>query len=133
MKIAVLPAPNGMPAAIGAAQCIDLGTQVQANQSWPIGVRHAAMQTIDIMASGGGSPVSGSGLWELIKRRMSGSRTMMHIDPIPIPTNARPDIAIVQPRNPVKTIGYATKQRYSIPEVPSDLGQDEADFMSYHK
>ena len=50
-------------------------------------------------------------------QRMSGSRIMMHMDPIPTPMNAGPDIAIVQPRTPVKTIGYATKQRYRIPKI----------------
>jgi hypothetical protein len=40
---------------------------------------------------------------------MSGSRIMMHMDPIPTPMNAGPDIAIVQPRTPVKAMGYATK------------------------
>jgi hypothetical protein len=42
------------------------------------------------------------------------------MEPIPIPTNARPDIEMVQPRIPVKTMGYATKQRYRIPKIMLD-------------
>ena len=114
MKTSAFPAPNGIPAAIGTAQCT-FGVHVQANQISPTGIRIAARQTGATIASGGGLPVSGSGLCELIHFRISGSRKIAIIDPIPMPTNERPVIPADQPRKSVKTIGYATKQRYRIP------------------
>lgn len=78
------PAPNGIPAAIGRAQCT-FGVHVHANQISPVGIRIAAKQTTDTIASGGGLPVSGSGLCELIHFRINGSSTMASTEPIPMP------------------------------------------------
>lgn len=105
MKTPVLPAPKQTPARIGAIQWIDAGAQVQANQSSPAGIRMAQMHTIDTMASGGGFPVSGSGLWLSIMRRISGSQAMVMREPIPMPQKASPDIPSDQPRISPKTMG----------------------------
>jgi hypothetical protein len=44
-----------------------------------------------VLASGGGEPVSGSFLWELIHFRIRGSAIMTIIDPTPMPEKARPE------------------------------------------
>lgn len=60
MKTRQFPAPNGIPARIGQIQWIVIGTEVQENQSWPIGHRNEAMHTMLTEASGGTRPVLGS-------------------------------------------------------------------------
>lgn len=52
MKTPQFPAPNGIPAMIGAIQCTS-GVHVQANIISPTGQQTAAMQTTATMASGG--------------------------------------------------------------------------------
>lgn len=111
MNTKVFPAPKGIPARIGQIQCTG-GTHVHANQSSPIGARTAAIQTTLTMASGGTLPVSGSFLWALIIRRISGSAPMTIKQPTSRPRNDSPVIPFDQPRTRVKTRGYATKQRY---------------------
>lgn len=115
MKTPVLPAPNKELPRIGTIQWIDFGEQVQANHNSPMGIRIAEMVTIDIIASGGGFPVLGSGEWELIMRRTSGSKLIMMKMPTPIPRNPRPLMPRDQPRMSPNTTGYATKQRYRMP------------------
>lgn len=105
MKTAVLPAPKGMPAAIGMAQWMEMGTHVHANHSSPMGQRMAAMQTMNIAASGGGLLVPGSFLCELIMRRINGSQQIVIMLPIPMPMKARPENPTDQPRSPWKTMG----------------------------
>lgn len=105
MKTPVFPAPNGIPASRGAIQWIDAGAQVHANQSSPMGITAAQMQTKETAASGGGLPVSGSGLWRFIKRRISGSQAIVRRTPMPIPRKARPDRPRSQLRMSWKTIG----------------------------
>lgn len=105
MKTPVFPAPKGTPARMGTIQWIDFGEQVQANHNSPTGMRMEDMQTMDIIASGGGLPVSGSGLWELIMRRMRGSHIMVIRMPIPIPRKPRPERPSDQPLISRKTIG----------------------------
>lgn len=104
MKIAVLPAPNGMPERMGQIQCTG-GVHVQANQSSPMGANTAAMQITLTMASGGTLPVSGSTLWEFIIRRSSGSEPMTIKQPTASPVKARPERPEDQPRRPLNTIG----------------------------
>lgn len=65
----------------------------------------AQIHTIDTMASGGGFPVSGSGLWLSIMRRTSGSQEMIARDPTPMPQKASPDMPSDQPRISLKTMG----------------------------
>ena len=80
-----------------------------------MGAKQAAMHITLTMASGGTFPVSGSALWELIIRRRSGSVPMTRKQPTAKPVKARPVNPIDHPRWPLKTMGYATKQRYRIP------------------
>lgn len=69
---------------MGATQWT-FGVQVHAKIISPIGQSTAAMQTTLTMASGGGFPVAGSGLCELIRRRSKGSEQIVIIPPIPMP------------------------------------------------
>lgn len=96
---------------MGTIQGIDAGEQVHANQSSPVGIKIAEIQTIETMASGGTLPVSGSCLWLLIMRRTKGSQAIMIKQPTPMPQKARPDRPRDQPRIWRKTMGYAVKQR----------------------
>ncbi len=104
MNTNVFPAPKGIPARIDQIQCTG-GTHVHANQSSPIGANTAAIQTTLTIASGGALPVSGSFLWALIIRRISGSAPMASKQPISRPRNERPVIPVDQPLMPEKTMG----------------------------
>ena len=84
MKIAVVPAPNGIPAIMGAIQCT-FGVHVHAKMISPSGTQREAIQTTETMASGGTFPVTSSRLCELISLRINGSRAIVIKDPIPIP------------------------------------------------
>ena len=92
MKTRALPAPNGIPARIGHIQWIVMGTEVHENHNWPIGHKNAARQTIEMEASGGTRPVSGSFLCELTTLRAIGSVTIAIMVPTPMPVKARPAI-----------------------------------------
>lgn len=104
-----------MPNAIGTAQWIVTGRQVQLNPSWPPATKKEPMIITRAVASGGTLPVSGSFGCALISLRQSGSAQIPIIVPIPIPTKASPEVPGPQPLYCVNTIGYATKQRYRIP------------------
>ena len=60
MKTSVLPAPKGTLARMGQTQWTVIGTDVQENQSWPMGHSSDAMQTMLTEASGPTRPVAGS-------------------------------------------------------------------------
>lgn len=107
--------PKGIPARIGQTQWIEEGAQVHANQIWPTGVRMAAMQSTETMASGATCPVDGSDLWLLIILRRSGSEMIANKVPTETPVKAAPDGPGFQPRMSEKMMGYATKLRYSMP------------------
>lgn len=106
------PAPNGMPKMMGIDQWIVVGRHVQEKTSCPMGVRMAPMLITLADASGRTRPVAGSFGCELINRRRRGSARIASMVPIPIPTNARPEMPGPHPLCCEKTIGYATKQRY---------------------
>ena len=101
MKTRVFPAPKGMPARIGQIQWMVMGTDVQENQSCPMGMRQAAMQTMLTDASGVGRLVSGSFLWAWITFRARGSETIAIIVPVPMPVKARPLNPADHPRRSV--------------------------------
>jgi hypothetical protein len=80
----------------------------------PTGINTAARHTTDTIASGGGEPVSGSFLWELIHFRIRGSAMITIIDPTPMPENARPEKPGDHPLMSVKMMGYATKHLVNV-------------------
>ena len=75
----------------------------------------ALIHTNDTIASGGGFPVSGSGLCRSIMRLISGSQATVIKDPVPMPQKASPETPSDHPRMSRKTMGYATKHRYRMP------------------
>lgn len=105
MKLKLLPAPNGMPKAMGAAQWIDAGRHVQEKPSWPVAVSTAPMTMMVPEASGRMAPVSGSRGCAWMMRRSSGSQMMAVRVPIPMPVKARPVVPGSQPRCCEKTMG----------------------------
>jgi hypothetical protein len=56
-----------------------IGTDVQENQSWPMGHKNEAMHTMLTEASGTTRPVPGSFLWAWTSRRAKGSVTTVEI------------------------------------------------------
>lgn len=98
-----------MPKAMGMAQWIVAGTQVQEKTSCPIGVRTAPMHMMLALASGATRPVSGSLSCELMIRRQRGSRNIAIRVPMPMPTKDRPVCPGPHPRCCWNTMGYATK------------------------
>lgn len=115
------PHPKGMPKAIGIAQWMVVGTQVQENTSWPIGVRTAPIHMMLADASGATRPVSGSLSCELIIFLQTGSMNIAISVPIPIPTKDRPVCPGPHPRCCWNTMGYATKHFWRLVSTHRDV------------
>jgi hypothetical protein len=115
MKTKEFPAPKGIPERMGQIQWMVAGTEVHENHSCPMGHKKQPTQMIEMEASGGTRPVSGSFLWELTYLRARGSDTMARSVPTAMPTNESPVTPSDHPLMFVYMRGYATKHKYNIP------------------